>query len=1006
MSSSDLPNLSLLSAIERLKAATAKLPASTPEGSIDGVVWQNFNVSPHSAKGAIFEKIDQACARCFSRLPNSSTDPINNIVRGPYGMDVVIRFFEECAQSSKLDSSASHLTELKVGQLTDLVYNRINSLPKDPPSISAKKQRRTSNSRRRKFTRLARVTEAKGDESRSSSDSEFSPQPVPTDSELDEDSSNSDIGKVQTSIEIEHSELPQRPSKQQKTLSSIEGVGDIQGDESHVNLPTQLTVRAGKRRGRDPIVRLWAFAHHENAVKGSYPGTNKPAWAFKCKYCPSTHHFLRTRDDVSEENISASNLAGHLKLCKNLPAQYKLEAFRSHTNRRTETLTPAQESLGKMFQSNKPRMTPATITPSVFRSTLIQGIVRDNYPLTFGEGEGMRQVFGLVSPELSLPVHSTMRKDLAKLYKVLSARVRQVLNAQKSRFAITSDAWTSKSFVYSLGGVVVTFIDKSWNTQEFVLDIVHLDADHTGAGMGRRIFGSLDHMNAARNIIASVTHNASNNRTMNAELSAQLTKKYGYQLNADLMSITCLCHALHLVCSAILTNLKVMDPMDDDSSEQYAIVKSFKEGEIFEESSDVLEEEEQLQGEEQDLDTHVDSAEVSEDEMEDAETGNNRADFTGLGSQPSQNSANDNLNCVQKVHCIAVDITSSAARRKRMRMITRALGLERRAIIKGVKVGWNSILAEIRRAILLKSAINQYVATLDEGKTGAALRRARKLKKKWTITDEEWDALEELVKILEPFEAATRGYSKRGRTVLHSVLPTYAVLRQMLIDSRVRLSVSSVGSDIIDTLIEALKAGEKKLQKYFDLAIESDFTLLASILHPGMRLVYFQDTQRWGALGESLVKRGQALLEYLYDLYKQETSSEQAEYQPTPRPRPSSSTSGWIDGLLQLSNETKDSAFLEEVQNYLNGKYRYKGGDISIWWRENEPNLPVLARIARDILAIPATSVSVERLFSRCKLVMSDYRNMSVDTARQIITCQQWLEAGLGVDLPDFVSND
>jgi hypothetical protein len=149
----------------------------------------------------------------------------------------------------------------------------------------------------------------------------------------------------------------------------------------------------------------------------------------------STHHFPWKKDDVSKENISATNLAGHLKSCKNLPTQYKLEALQNHPNQHTPTLTPAQESLGKMFQSNKPTAGPAIVTPSVFRSTLIQGVVRDNYPLTFGEGEGMRQVFGLVSPELRLPVHSTMRKDLAKLHKVLSKRVQQVLNVSSHLFS-------------------------------------------------------------------------------------------------------------------------------------------------------------------------------------------------------------------------------------------------------------------------------------------------------------------------------------------------------------------------------------------------------------------------------------------------------------------------------------------------------------------------------------------------------------------------------------------
>ncbi|KAF8749879.1 hypothetical protein RHS01_09774 [Rhizoctonia solani] len=212
-------------------------------------------------------------------------------------------------------------------------------------------------------------------------------------------------------------------------------------------------------------------------------------------------------------------------------------------------------------------------------------------------------------------------------------------------------------------------------------------------------------MNAARNVIASVTDNASNNRTMNNELSAWLSKKYGFCLNVSHMSVTCLCHALHLVCGAILSNLKAMDPIEND--ETYSLAKAFEEGEILEQSAEVLEEEERLQ------------------ELNNTETVNQPQIVAILDSQPTQVALGDKLNCVQK-----------CSTSKQMRTITQALGLELRAVIKSVRVRWNSVLAEIRRAILLKAAINQYVATLDDGKTGALLCRARALKRKWTITDD------------------------------------------------------------------------------------------------------------------------------------------------------------------------------------------------------------------------------------------------------------------------------
>ena len=64
--------------------------------------------------------------------------------------------------------------------------------------------------------------------------------------------------------------------------------------------------------------------------------------------------------------------------------------------------------------------------------------------------------------------------------------------------------------------------------------------------------------------------------------------------------------------------------------------------------------------------------------------------------------------------------------------------------------------------------------------------------------------------------------------MLHSVLPTYALLRVKLFQSQLRLGASSLGSSVFDALIKALKAGEEKLDKYLHLALKSDLTLLAS----------------------------------------------------------------------------------------------------------------------------------------------------------------------------------
>lgn len=59
-----------------------------------------------------------------------------------------------------------------------------------------------------------------------------------------------------------------------------------------------------------------------------------------------------------------------------------------------------------------------------------------------------------------------------------------------------------------------------------------------------------------------------------------------------------------------------------------------------------------------------------------------------------------------------------------------------------------------------------------------------------------------------------------------------------------------------------------------------------------------------------------------------------------------------------------------------------------------------MARVARDILAIPGVSISVERLFSSVKHTLSDARSsMTAETAAVDIVTKEWLKSGLAEDV-------
>jgi coenzyme F420-reducing hydrogenase delta subunit len=60
-----------------------------------------------------------------------------------------------------------------------------------------------------------------------------------------------------------------------------------------------------------------------------------------------------------------------------------------------------------------------------------------------------------------------------------------------------------------------------------------------------------------------------------------------------------------------------------------------------------------------------------------------------------------------------------------------------------------------------------------------------------------------------------------------------------------------------------------------------------------------------------------------------------------------------------------------------------------VFWKEHEHEYPVLARLARDILSIPASGAGVERLFN-CARDICHYRrgNLRAETIKELMLHQ------------------
>ncbi|QRV78870.1 hAT family dimerization protein [Ceratobasidium sp. AG-Ba] len=387
----------------------------------------------------------------------------------------------------------------------------------------------------------------------------------------------------------------------------------------------------------------------------------------------------------------------------------------------------------------------------------------------------------------------------------------------------------------------------------------------------------------------------------------------------------------------------------------FNIAKVFDSGERLEENDEILWEEARIRGELSE-ETFLPLAEELGDDLSEYESGeecsNGEGGETGhnntTGSSPSgtahKRQPRKGLSPHQKIHAIAVHCTASPQRRKIMGEYIRAFCTIVLAVIKSMVIRWNTVLAELRRALQLRPAFDHWVNTLDTGKTGKARRVAQKQKRMWALSDREWIITEELVHILEPFKQTTLSFSQKGKAQLPHL--------------------------------------KKKLEKYFEIALKSDLTLAASILHPGMRLQYFEDRLLWG----DTMDRGQNLLKKLFESYKLESDKVRSEPPQSSHLRLKQT---WSNRLLKLATTSTSTALDDELSRFFGNVYAFQPGtNILQWWKEHEHDFPILSRNAQDYLGIPATSVSVERLFSKCKLVMSDYRMMGIETARCLIACK------------------
>jgi hypothetical protein len=251
---------------------------------------------------------------------------------------------------------------------------------------------------------------------------------------------------------------------------------------------------------------------------------------------------------------------------------------------------------------------------------------------------------------------------------------------------------------------------------------------------------------------------------------------------------------------------------------------------------------------------------------------------------------------------------------------------------------WNSTYKMVERALVLRERLDGYVRLVDE-----ELEDSR-------LSEEDWTELSQLATLLAPFEKITHTAqgNNQGQGSIVSVLLSMDMLLSRLEEIKENSTTTSSAFRL------TVDAAWRKLNKYYSLTDRSPVYVITTILHPCMKMKYFE--RHWASHPDWIA----GALAQMKDYYLQFCDS-------NPVTEPTPTTLSDID-MWCFGGASKES----ELEQYLNTPTVTLRVDESMltfnvveWYNGNAKEYPILATIAYNLFAIPAMSAEAERVFSR-----------------------------------------
>jgi hypothetical protein len=349
---------------------------------------------------------------------------------------------------------------------------------------------------------------------------------------------------------------------------------------------------------------------------------------------------------------------------------------------------------------------------------------------------------------------------------------------------------------------------------------------------------------------------------------------------------------------------------------------------------------------------------------------------TQTGSEP----------CIAKLRRVVRCIRSSPQRSQSFKDLLKDYKSPEHGAILDSPTRWNSTYAMIQRACELRGPLThmmKVVQGLPE------------------LTSEEWMLLKVAGQVLIIFKKATEWLCATSYPTLNRAVRVYNYLLDELEDFLGRCNNEEKGRQraaIINqcdpsnkrVLTTAMEAAHAKLRCYYSDTWAGMYAV-SLILDPGIKMTYYK-TNRWEKNAVAYAK--DALVQTIEAYGTPEVAAVPQFGQASSGADQDSGDVDFPDLDSEWDRAMKRPRVEEEseLDRYLEASTIGTRTDILGWWKRNACEYPRLGRIARDYLAIPATSAPAERVFSGgADLVTKKRGSLSDDTIRGFMCLNSWL---------------